>query len=385
MFLLYFDCFSGISGDMILGALTDLGVDKIAFLREMDKLGLSREATITFREREKGGFRALGANVELFGEEPRERTLSDINSLLNESDLSGDVKRIAKEIFLKIAAAEAKVHGKDINDVHFHEVGATDSIMDIVGAAVLLDILRPDKVMCGSLTEGTGTVECAHGTLPVPTPATAEICAKANLPLTISEEEGEMVTPTGAAILAELVDEVGAMPPLKNIRIGYGAGEKNFVRPNLLRVFYGEVEEAKVDAWVLETNVDDMSGEELGFVMTKLFTEGALDVWFDAIQMKKNRPGTKLSVLCDKKDIEKMERLIFEETSTIGIRRYSVERTTLRREEKIVSTLYGDVRVKVSYVGDSKKTAPEYDDVKKLALEKNIPFREIYRAVMKNI
>lgn len=384
MYVLYFDCFSGVSGDMILGALTDLGVDRIAFLREMDKLGLSREARISFSETEKGGFRASCAKVERFGEDPHERNLSDINTLLNESDLSGNVKRIAKEVFLKVAAAEAKVHGKDINDVHFHEVGATDSIMDIVGAAVLLDMLRPDKVMCGKLTEGTGTVECAHGILPVPAPATAEICASNNLPLAICEEEGEMVTPTGAAILAQAVDEVGPMPPLRNIRIGYGAGKKDFTRPNILRVFYGEIEEEKVDAWVLETNIDDMTGEEVAFVMAKLFTEGALDVWFDTIQMKKNRPAVKLSVLCDKRDIEKTERLIFEETSTIGIRRYSVERTTLRREVKEVSTIYGTVRVKVSYIGDSKKLAPEYDDCKKLALQKGVPFREVYRAAMKN-
>ena len=393
MFLLYFDCFSGISGDMVLGALTDLGLSKTDFLREIGKLGIGEEFSVSFAETQKCGIRANKAHVNVtdhhHDHDDHEhhhhgRNLNDINRLINESDLSGNVKRIAKDIFIKVAAAEAKVHGKPMEEVHFHEVGAVDSIVDIVGAAILLDMLRPDKIMCSPLSEGTGFVHCAHGTIPVPAPATVEICAAAGIPLAICEERGEMVTPTGAAIMAAMATEFGPMPPMEKMRVGYGAGDKDFVRPNLLRVYYGEVKDEKEDAWVLETNVDDMSGEAIGFVMTKLFAEGAKDVWFTPIHMKKNRPATTISVLCDVKDMPRMERLLFEETTTIGIRKYSVERTMLRREMKEVSTVYGTVRVKVSYLGDMKKAAPEYDDCKKLALEKGVPFREVYQAALKN-
>ena len=399
MYLLYFDCFSGVSGDMILGALTDLGLDKAAFLREMTKLGLREEFSVSFEETAKCGIRAnkakvtLSEHANLHSEHHDEhehshhhgRNLADINRLLNESDLSGNVKRMAKEIFLKVAAAEAKVHGKTVEDVHFHEVGAADSIADIVGAAVLLDMLRPDKIMCSPLLEGTGFVSCAHGMIPVPAPATAEICAASGIPLQITEEKGEMVTPTGAAVMAAMADECGAMPPMSKMRVGYGAGDKDFIRPNLLRVYYGEIADQKEDAWILEANVDDMSGEGVGFAMTKLFHEGAKDVWFTPIHMKKNRPAVTLSVLCDAKDMSKMERLLFEETTTIGIRKHPVERTTLRREEKEVTTVFGSVRVKIAYLGEMKKASPEYDDVKKIALAKGVPFREVYEAAKKNV
>ena len=394
MYLLYFDCFSGISGDMILGALSDLGVDRAAFLREMAKLGLHGEFSITFEETEKRGIRANKAKVTLRehsehshsheGEHHHGRNLDDINRLLNESDLSGNVKRMAKEIFLKVAAAEAKVHGKPLNEVHFHEVGAADSIADIVGAAVLLDMLRPDKIMCSPLSEGSGFVHCAHGQLPVPVPATAEICAAAGIPLKITEETGEMVTPTGAAVMAAMATSYGGMPPMSQMRVGYGAGERDFIRPNLLRVYYGEIREEAEDAWVIDANIDDMSGEGIGFAMTRLFAEGAKDVWFTPIHMKKNRPAVTLSVLCDAGDVNRMERLLFTETTTIGLRKYPVERTMLRREEKEVDTVYGTVRVKVSGLGEMKKVAPEYDDCKKIALAKGVPFREVYEAAVKN-
>ena len=406
MKILYFDCFSGISGDMTLAALMDLGIDKDLLINELQKLNL-QGWEIEFSEVRKQG---IGAKrIEVITEEmphphdhshksllsnvfhhhkagehtPIHRNMTHIASLIENSSISLRVKDLAIRIFMRLAIAEAKVHGTTPDKVHFHEVGAVDSIIDIVGAAICIDILSPDKICASVLHDGYGFVKCQHGTIPVPVPAVSEVLAARGARFRQLDIEGELITPTGAAIVSELAESFGAMPEMKILKTGYGAGKKDFPSPNVLRVFWGESTEtihSEDSVMVIETNIDDTTPEVLGYVMEKLFQAGAKDVFFTPVYMKKHRPANQLSVLCDETQAPRMEQILFTETSTIGLRKYKVKRTCLPRETVVVTTPYGDVQAKKVSLGSTTRIALEYDDACRLAKEKNVPLIEIYNS-----
>ena len=382
---LYFDCFSGISGDMCLAALLDLGVVSADdFLAQMSKLNF-HEYNLHISKTQKNGIAATDVDVCVCEHEHNhhhDRDLQDILCIIQNSGISDGAKRIAADIFGVIAAAEARVHGVDIAQVHFHEVGAVDSIVDIVGAAVLIDMLGVEAIQCSLLSEGHGFVKCQHGLIPIPVPATVQILSEAGLRMRGADIESELITPTGAGIIAVLAQKQGDMPSMIDVKIGYGAGKKDFSTPNLLRVFLGDDADktASDEVTVIETNIDDMTGENAGFVMDELLKSGALDVFFVPIQMKKNRPGIMLSVLCKESDAAMLEDIIFTHTPTIGIRRYTASRRVLCREIAEVQTPWGIVRVKVSRFGGITKTAPEYDDVARIVRDNGVPFDMVYKA-----
>jgi uncharacterized protein (TIGR00299 family) protein len=285
---------------------------------------------------------------------------------------------------MRLAVAEAKIHGSTPDEVHFHEVGAVDSIIDIVGTAICIDMLAPDKIYASVLHDGHGFVQCQHGTIPVPVPAVTEVLAARGVGFKQLDVEGELMTPTGAAIIAELAESFGQMPEMKITQTGYGAGTKDFPIPNLLRIVRGESIAVAVPerdtVTVIETNIDDTTPEILGYVMERLFEAGARDVFFSPVYMKKCRPATWLHVLCDEADVPAMERILFTETSTIGLRKYRVERTCLPRKAVTVSTPYGDVKAKETIYGDTSRIAIEYEDARRIAREKGVPLQEVYRS-----
>jgi uncharacterized protein (TIGR00299 family) protein len=384
---LYFDCFAGISGDMTLAALIDLGVDKDILVNELKKLNLNGW-DITVSTVSKQGISAKHVDVELHEHEHHHhhehehehRTMADIAQIIDNSGITDNAKDIAKRIFIRLAIAEAKVHDTTYDKVHFHEVGAVDSIIDIVGTAICIDILSPERIVASVLHDGYGFVNCQHGLIPVPVPAVTEVLAERGVVFKQLDIEGEMMTPTGAAIIAELSESFGSMPQMKINKTGYGAGSKNFPIPNVLRIISGETEETAINQiTVIETNIDDTTPEILGYVMEKLFTAGARDVFFTPIYMKKCRPATMLSLLCEPERVSLMEEILFQETSTIGIRKYNVERTVLQRRETQVETPYGSVKGKEFEYKGVKRISIEYDDACRLAKEKNIPIREILR------
>ena len=392
---LYFDCFSGISGDMTLAALIDLGVDKDLLISELQKLNLSGWK-IEFSGVTKHGVCAKQAEVIL--EEPAHshvhshhspdkhrhdhRNMSDIASLIDNSAISVNAKDLAKRIFMRLALAEAKIHGTTPDKVHFHEVGAVDSIIDIVGVAICLDILSPDRIFSSVLHDGYGFTQCQHGTIPIPVPAVIEMLVARNVNLHQLDIEGELMTPTGAAIVLEISENFGTMPKMKIIKTGYGAGKKDFSIPNLLRVVWGETIEAtpSVSVTVIETNIDDTSPEVMGYVMDKLFEAGAKDVFFTPVYMKKHRPATQLTVLCNEMQIPIMEQILFTETSTIGLRKFQANRTCLPREIVKVTTPYGEIQAKKVLFGSTTRIALEFEDACRLAKERNVPLIEIYRS-----
>ncbi|MDR2042584.1 MAG: nickel pincer cofactor biosynthesis protein LarC, partial [Tannerella sp.] len=277
-----------------------------------------------------------------------------------------------------------KIHGSTPDEVHFHEVGAVDSIIDIVGTAICIDLLAPDKIFASVLHDGHGFVQCQHGTIPVPVPAVTEVLAARGAGFKQLDVEGELMTPTGAAIIAELAESFGPAPEMKIIQTGYGAGTKDFPIPNLLRIVRGEPVTVAMPeqhtVTVIEANIDDSTPEILGYVMERLFEAGVRDVFFTPVYMKKCRPATWLHVLCDEADVPAMERILFTETSTIGLRKYRVERTCLPRRATTVSTPYGDVRAKETTFGDTTRISVEYDDARRIAREKGIPLQEVYGA-----
>jgi uncharacterized protein (TIGR00299 family) protein len=305
--------------------------------------------------------------------------MADIEHIINESGISDGAKDLAKRIFMRLAVAEAKVHHTTPEKVNFHEVGAVDSIIDIVGTAICIDFLSPEKIYASVLHDGYGFVHCQHGIIPVPVPAVTEVLALKGVNFKQLDIEGEMMTPTGAAIICELADSFGTMPEMQIVKTGYGAGTKHFSVPNLLRIIQGNtaVLPENDTVTVIETNIDDSTPEILGYVMDKLFESGARDVFFTPVYMKKCRPATKLSVICDAEKVSFMEHIIFTETSTIGVRKYDVKRTTLPRKEVIVSTPHGDVKGKEYEYNETKRISIEYDDARRLAEEKNIPIKEI--------
>jgi len=392
---LYFDCFSGISGDMTLAALVDLGVDKELLISELQKLNVPGWK-MKFSEVAKHGIRANQVDIileesehshfhlrHLLGKhEHVHRNMADIASLIDNSSISARAKELAKRIFMRLAVAEAGVHGTTPEKVHFHEVGAVDSIIDIVGAAICLDILSPDRICASVLHDGHGFTKCRHGTIPVPVPAVTEMLAARGVNFRQLDIEGELMTPTGAAIVLEMSESFGTIPEMKITKTGYGAGKKDFSIPNVLRAVWGEAVEmaASSSITIIETNIDDTTPEILGYVMDRLFEAGAKDVFFTPIYMKKHRPATQLTVLCDETKTEQMEQILFTETSTIGLRKSQACRTCLPREIVKVATPYGEVQAKKVSFGSTTRIALEYDDACRLAKEKNVPLADIYRS-----
>ncbi len=376
----YFDAFSGISGDMVIGALLDLGLSLDLLKSEFSKLPLDGY-TLRRSERVQHGIHAIKFDIGVTGEQ-HERSFRSIAAMLNASTLSDTVKTTALKIFTRLAEAEASVHNTSAEDVHFHEVGAVDSILDIVGTAIGFEALEIQTLYTSPLPMGSGLVSSRHGILPVPSPATAELVK--GLPVRFEDGQSELVTPTGAAILAALAQP---KPPLFSIAaVGYGAGTRTLSdRPNILRVCLGHpVPDVRYEQLlVLETNIDDLNPEWYEHVMEQLFAAGARDVLLSPVQMKKNRPGVCLWVLCAHQDQARLSDIIFNETSTLGIRSYPIDRLALRREQQEVQTQYGPVSVKISYQPDGHiHYAPEYDDCKHLAQEKDIPLKLVYEAAL---
>jgi uncharacterized protein (TIGR00299 family) protein len=385
MKILYYDCFSGISGDMNLGAMIDLGIDRNHLLAELKKLDIGSYEVKINRDQRRG---ITGTRVEVVvGRDaaPAEgRTFSNIAEMIAASDLSETVKAISLKVFTKMAEAEAKVHGHALDEVHFHEVGAIDSIVDIVGAAVCLDYLQADKILCSPVELGGGFVTCAHGILPVPAPATVEILK--GIPIRTGGVPHEATTPTGAAILAATVDRFAETIDFTVAEIGYGIGQRDTDRPNVLRVFLGErPERAPVadvetdDAFLVECNIDDMNPELYDDVMESLFQKGALDVFLTPVIMKKSRPAVKISILCGDRERQAIEEILWLKTSTFGLRTQRVYKTMLKRDFSLRSTKYGEITMKNAYFRGKKiKSKPEYEDCRKLAGEKGVSVKEIY-------
>ncbi len=393
MKILFFDCFSGISGDMALGALLDLTCEDRSLLNELKKTGFNEEWDLKLEK--ISGYGITGCNADVIikhhghkHEGKRQdghvhRGLGEIKRIIDASGLNKNVKSIAVKVFEKLADAEAKVHGIDVEKVHFHEVGAVDAIIDIIGVSILIDIIKPDKIMCSPVNTGSGSVKCAHGVLPVPAPATAELLK--GFDIYSSGINFELTTPTGAAILKTLCQKSRALPEMRLLNTGYGFGKRDTGGLNALRVFLGEIIEQTGGIFVLETNIDDMTGEALGAAMDIILEEGALEAYFTPVYMKKQRPSYLLSVLCQKEDKEKFEKLIFKHTSTIGIRNRETCRAVLERREQVVDTSFGRVKVKYSAGYGISKLKPAYEDILRISKEKSLSFDEIYRAVTKEL
>lgn len=380
MKILYFDCFSGVSGDMTLAALLDLGLPLEKLQEELKKLGL-KNYSLEVRPGSRSGIAALGLEVKVGPQEEHHRHFSDIREMISRSSLVPGVKELSLAIFQRLAEAEARVHKKKVEEVHFHEVGAVDSIVDIVGTAIGISFLRPDRIYASELPMGWGFVNCQHGRIPLPAPATVEVLK--GYPVKSVDVEGELVTPTGAAIVATLSSKASAFPAMKVEKIGYGMGKKEFPdRPNLLRLILGEATEAyQTDrAMVLESNIDDMNPEFYDYVIERLFSEGANDVWLTPIQMKKTRPGTVVNVLCSPKDASALKRVLLEETSTFGLRTTSVMKKAIEREFLEVETPWGKVNVKVGRESNHiTSISPEFADCARIAGEQAVPIKEVFR------
>lgn len=377
MRIAYLDCMSGISGDMTLGALIDAGVDVQAIQDGIDSLGLPSCRLVT-EDVKRRGFRATNLTVE-HEPEHAHRHLHHITEMIDQSVLTERQQQLAKDIFSKLATAEAKVHGSTIEKVHFHEVGAVDSIADIVGAAMGFDLLGVESIICSPIPTGHGFIKIAHGRVSIPAPATAELLA--GIPLAPCDIEAELTTPTGAAIVATLAKSFGPLPGMTIEKIGYGAGDKDFAEQgNILRLLIGSAEDRVLTdhVEVLETNLDDSTGETVGHTIDRLLGAGALDVYTTPIQMKKNRPATKVSVLCEASQRSALEAILFRETSTLGIRRWTASRRRLVRETVSVTTEWGEISGKrITNVDGSVRFSPEYDLCAKVAREHDVPLRDV--------
>jgi uncharacterized protein (TIGR00299 family) protein len=384
--ILYIDCFSGISGDMTVGALMDLGLE-LNFLRsELKKMDLGGY-NISCNAVSINSISAKKFNVEIAGS-PESRDYKEIKRIIGSSGLQNDVKRTALKIFQVLAEAEAKVHGTNIDKIHFHEVGAADSIVDIVSTAVGIKSLGIDVIYSSKVPLGSGFVSTMHGKLPVPAPATLEILK--GCPVYGGSFDFEVTTPTGAAILKTLVGKFGVVPPVNIEKIGCGAGsKKNEEIPNVLRIIKGSIEEeadgkkgmsGREDLILLSTNIDDSTPEILGYLMDKLYRTKVLDAWVEPIYMKKNRPAFKLCAICDSKLEHEVVNVIFRETTTLGIRREIVERYIAARKIKKVKLPYGEVKVKIGiYHGKEVTASPEFESCRKLAQKLDKPLKEVYQ------
>ena len=390
MRIAHFDCFSGISGDMVLGALIDSGIPVDSIRNALNSLGLPIQLEV--EKVKRCGFAATKATIIATDQEDY-RFLPDVEAILAKSSLTPKQLELAKAIFRKLAVAESTAHGIALDRVHFHEVGALDSIADILGAAVGLDLLGVDCFSSSPVPTGTGTVKAAHGIMPVPTPGTLELLK--GVPLAPSKVEFELTTPTGAAILTSVVSGYTSSPEMTVEKVGHGAGTKDFLdRPNILRILIGTANTCSTKTnpspsetdtvTVLETNLDDVSPEIVGYCFDLLFAAGALDVFAIPIQMKKNRPGVLLSVICESEAIAKMETILFRETSTFGIRRYSAHRSKLQREATTVQTAWGPLKAKRGWRADGLEVlTPEYEDCARIARERGVPLHEVFAAVRK--
>lgn len=377
----YCDCFSGISGDMFLGALIDAGLPLDLLRSSIDALQLPEAVDLRVEETRQGALRACSVEV-LAGESHHHRHLRDISAIIEGSGLPNTVQARALAIFQILAEAEARVHGSTIEQVHFHEVGAIDSIVDIVGAAVGLDFFGIDRLYSSAVPFSGGQVQTAHGTLPVPAPATLEILVRAHAQMAPSAAQVELVTPTGAAILAAMA--TFERPNLVVTGVGVGAGKRKLPWPNIFRLILGEsTVEAAYPMVLLETNIDDMNPQVYGHVMEKLFQAGALDVYLTPIYMKKNRPGTLLGVVARRQDEPALARMILSETTTLGLRVQPVYRYTAQREFQTVHTPFGDVPLKVKLLdGKPIQASPEYEDCARLAQEQGVLLAEVYAAAL---
>ena len=372
MKICYLDAFSGISGDMTVGALLDAGADSAALLQTLESLGTGAKFQI-----EKTSRRGIAASKfhVIAGDAKGHRHLKDILELIDKSASSDRVKKNAAAVFQRLGEAEAKVHGIPLAKVHFHEVGAVDSICDIVGACAGFDLLDVGAIHSSPLNVGSGTVMTEHGVLPVPAPATAELLA--GKPIYARGPSVELTTPTGAAIAVTLAADFGSLPPMRITATGYGAGDKDFAEhANVLRVLVGETSDARESTTVsiLEANIDDSNPQVLGYAMERLLEAGALDVTLEYVLMKKNRPGTLLRVISKPEDRETLAQMMFAETSTLGLRIYSAERRVQARRMLEVETPHGKVRIKIA--GDGS-FAPEYEDCRELARATGVPLKQI--------
>lgn len=379
MKIAYFDCFSGISGDMILGAFIDAGLDLYQLDSELSKLKLSGYSLKAEKTTRKG---LSGIKFFVNTEEDRaERHLKDIEEIIDHSGLDDDIKTASKKIFHELAHVEAKIHNSKPERVHFHEIGGLDSIIDIVGVLSGIKLLGIEGVYASRIPVGKGFVECDHGILPLPAPATLELLK--GIPIYASDMEKELVTPTGIAILKNVATSFGTIPEMRIDRIGYGAGSRDLIIPNLLRVWVGEASEDRRyeedEVILIETNLDNMNPEFFGYASEKLLERGALDVFMTPISMKKNRPGTLLSVLITPDKLEEALSTVFAETTSLGIRFQRLERKKLPREMITVETPFGNVRLKISRTGQEiQNISPEYDDCKAIAIKQGIPLRKVY-------
>jgi pyridinium-3,5-bisthiocarboxylic acid mononucleotide nickel chelatase len=396
---LYFDCFSGISGDMTIGALLDLGLDFEYLKTELKKLPVERYE-LKARRVVRSNLSAMKFDVEVEGDTGHHhhhhddhdhhhhhhhyhQKASDILHMIAQSSITPNAKRIATDIFTKLAISEGKVHNIRPEDVEFHEVGAVDSIVDCVGTAIGFDALEIERFVCSAINVGSGFIHCQHGVMPVPAPATADLLRNATI--YSKHANTELVTPTGAAILAAVVTRFGPLQNFVTDRIGYGAGTKEFPDfPNCVRLMLGEESgRSTEDVIVIEANIDDMTPQNFGYVTEKLLEAGALDVFTLPVQMKKGRPGHLLQVLAPAASTDEISRIIFRETTTIGIRRHAVDRTILDREFVEVATEYGKVNVKVSRLaGEVVNFTPEYEDCARLARRENVPLKKIQAAAV---
>ena len=386
---LYFDCFAGASGNMILGALIALGVDGGKLVEQLKLLDIA-DFEIDITTKDKSGISATHVDVKVPNESAH-RHLHTIKKIIEDSRLPDSVKKRAVRIFTRLAEAEAKVHGIDIEKVHFHEVGALDAIIDVVGACIGFEMLCIEKFVCSKIHVGSGFVNMAHGKFPVPPPAVAELLK--GVPIYSTEIEGELITPTGAAIISTVCDDFGNLPQIAIEKTAYGAGSRDYKDfPNALRLILGESEDLKTkykvqrtkdkELILIETNIDDLSPQILGFVMERAFKIGALDCWFTPIQMKKNRPAVMVSILCEDSTKEDLIALLYTETSTLGVRLSAVKRNCLEREFQKVETEFGAVDVKIArFKGEIVNVMPEYEQVKRIASENDLPFLKLKRIV----
>lgn len=379
MKIAYFDCFSGVSGDMILGALTDAGLDLRELESELGKLKISGykiKAEKTARKRISG----TKFSVDIINKQNVRRRLQDIVEIIDQSDLDDDIKDLSKKTFKKLATVEAKIHGESIEEIHFHEIGGLDSIIDVIGSLIGIKKLGIEAIYSSKIHVGTGFIESRHGVLPVPAPATLALLK--GIPIYSKGIEAELTTPTGAAILTTTSRSFGNMPKMKIEKIGYGAGSRELEIPNLLRVYVGETEDGEYEedsVILIETNIDDMNPEFFDYVSEILFGQGALDVFMTPIFMKKNRPAIMLSVLTIPDKLDETLSTIFTETTTLGVRIHRLERKCLAREIISVKTRFGEIKVKISKIEEKiKNIAPEYEDCKEVAVKQGIPLKNVF-------
>jgi len=381
---IYYDCFSGISGDMNLAAMLDLGVPEDHLLAELKKLPL-KDFDIKITRDSRNGIFGYRVDVTYNEDQHHHRDLKAILKMIASSSLPEPTKSLSKEIFMNLGKAESKIHEVPLEEVHFHEVGAVDSIIDIVGAAICYIYLNPSAVYAGTIELGGGKVNSSHGVLPVPAPATAELLK--NIPTHFGGADFETTTPTGAAILATLVDTFADTVSMNIHGVGYGIGHKISANPNVLRVYTCEIlkpslSDMEDDAWVMECNIDDMNPEWYELTMEKLFKNGAQDVFLTNILMKKSRPGVKISVLCKQEHLADLKKTLLTDTTSLGLRIFAVKKTFLDRTHDILLTKFGEVRIKSSYYqGKLIRQKPEYEDCKRIALETSLPIEHILKDI----